>query len=274
MRYLLPLLFLLACTLALTGCVTMAREIYIDVSATPTTPAPTPTPQPTPIPIVRITPTPTPTPDLGDLFIKSGGLNMSEWFTFTRRSFRDTITAHVMVYRYQVRSFYHLDSPDQDVFNTPVLPKPGKRFLFIWVRAISDSSTPLGGYDYSCFWIEYRGQAIRPTLQTDFIYELATYAGKDKKEKTKPYGYFYGRDMEINKNNLTIKNRRFIQEERFIPGDSNSWDGYILFQIPRGATIQDLTVHADFEGMFHPKWRFVGGDVFSLAYPPIPVRGA
>lgn len=240
----------------------MAKELYKD-NFVPTPIPTTPTPEPTPTrPPVIITPRPTPTPDPGEVFIKSGGLNMSQWFSFSRGTFRDTIRIKTTVYRYQIRDYYTLDVPDQDL--KPVRPKGGNKFLFLWIHTVSDSTTPLGGYGPECYTVEYHGQVYRGTIEPSFIYELATYADLYRKEKSTPYGYFYGRDYELEKGNHSVKNRRFIPMPRMVSGESNSWDGYVIYQIPKGATTADLTVHGDFDNMYHTRWRFLEADVFSF----------
>ena len=246
------------------GCVTMAKNVYRDnfaPTSIPTTIPPTPEPIATPILTPIITPIPTLTPDPKMMFKSRGGYNMNEWFNFSRKTYRDLIKVKVTIYRYQVRDKYSLVVLDQDM---PILrlPKPGYKFLFIWVKAVSNSTTPLGGYDYRSFKVEYKGQIINPQFEPDRIRELQGYYDFNHDYLSAPYGYWWGL-------NYDTKKREYIEYEDFTVGDSNAWDGYILYEIPRQAIIEDLIVTGSFDSMFIAKWQFVKGDKFSLAYPPV-----
>ena len=71
-----PLIVLMMLILS-AGCITMTKDAYRDITATPV-PTPTPTPAPTPTP--EPTPTPTPEPVLSpeQYLAMTGGLNMGE----------------------------------------------------------------------------------------------------------------------------------------------------------------------------------------------------
>jgi hypothetical protein len=245
------------------GCVTMAKNVYRDnfkPIPIPTTIPPTPAPIVTPILTPIMTPIQIPPVDPHIVFKRQGGYNMSEWFEFSRKTYRDLIKVKVTVYRYQIRDIYSLVVLDQDI---PIfrMPKPGYKFLFIWVKAVSNSTTPLGGYNSHSFKINYRNMTIEPQFEPDRIKELVGYYDFNHDYLSSPYGYLWGMNYET-------KKREYLEREDFTVGDSNAWDGYILYEIPGTATIDDLMVSASFDSMFNARWQFVNGDKFSLAYPP------
>jgi len=265
-----PVTLFLVLLIISSGCITMTKNAYRDNFAPtpiPTTMAPIQTPIGTPILTPIITPIPAPTLDPHIAFKMRGGYNMSEWFSFSRKTYRDMIDVKVTVYRYQIRDHYSVPSRDQDN-NTYRWSGAGNNFLFIWARIISNSSTPLGGYDYKDFKINYKGRVIEPTLELGSIKELSGYYDLPHKYNTGPYGYYWGVDYDSNKlSNL----HKYMEYEEFLPGESNAWDGYILYLIPKSATIDDLIVTAKFESMFKVGWQFVNGDKFSLETPPLPI---
>ena len=263
--YILFLVFLCFAIIILAGCVTMAKNVYHDNFAStpiPTTIPPTPEPIATPILTPIMTPTPLPTPDPVIAFKMQGGYNMSEWFHFTRKAYRDRVTIDVTAYRYQLRSQYHLNDDPK----TLVLPKKGNNFLFVWVKVISSSTTSIGGYDHRSFRIRFRGATYNPGLEVQPIRELMIYSDLLHQFRTGPIGYEWGKVYESKD---TAGDMEFIELPYMDPGQSNAWDGYLLFEVPRAAIPEELVLMGDFDNMFHARWQFIGGDKFSLARPPV-----
>jgi hypothetical protein len=236
----------------------------------PTTIPPIPEPIATPILTPIRTPIPSTPVEPKIVFKMQGGYNMSEWFSFSRKTYRDQIDVKVTIYRYHVRDKYSIAANDQDL-PTLVLPAPGYKFLFIWVKAISNSTTPLSGYDYRSFKVDYKGQSFAPKLDLGRIKELLGYYDFNHDYQTTPYGYYWGVNYDTNTKTITQHTKKYIENPVFVVGESNAWDGYILYSVPQTATIEDLIVSASFESMFNARWQFVNGDKFSLASPPNPI---
>lgn len=259
MKYLILLLILFILS---AGCITLGKNIYRDNFAPTPIPTIIETIETTPEPVlttVQPTPIPIPTTDPISAFKLSGGLNISEWFNFTRKTYRDQISVKTTVYRYQVRDKYHIITSDQDIQNIK-LPKPGYFFLFIWVRTVSNSTTPLGGYGPSCFDLDPKGQRTMRYFEPMPISELF-YKDMAGYGRAWPYGYTWGRNQET-------KKMEFIELAGLDPGNSNAWDGYIIYQIPKTIPLNAFSIRGDFDGMFHAKWQFAGGDKFSFNSPP------
>jgi len=198
-----------------------------------------------------IVPTPPPTINPEIAFRVSGGYNMQEWYNISRATKNQgTISLHTTVYRYQFRGSYsHLENWTESYVQ--IIPDSGNRFLFIFTDTWSDTDgTPINSLDYSDFTIQYNGQIISPIFDPYLIREISQYS-------TTPYGYVWAEDY-------VMKEKTLQHFGKLTPGESNAWDGYLIFQIPATARPEDLKILYNIGNLGHAWFRFTGGDRFSL----------
>ena len=140
------------------------------------------------------------------------------------------------------------------------LPRPGYKFLFVWVHEelFGDPKTniPLiAGLDERCFVVQYKDT---------FYYNDTTYNPVNHilEYDTKPDYY------RISRTSAFAYTRKFIgtnykyggwiaehQMDLYI-GQGNSWDGYIIYQVPTPATDSDTILVGNFGSYGNAFWRF------------------
>ncbi|MGA2934852.1 MAG: hypothetical protein ABSD81_06835 [Methanomicrobiales archaeon] len=261
-KFSLILIVLLALSLCfLCGCYTRALS---KVTPSPTTiPATAATPIITPEPVITPTQEPTPTISSAAYLHSTGGYYMNEWYNLSRvsRDLKTAILVHITTYRYQFRDSYrYWDTVAQQWLW--VDPPQGYKFLFVFVNTWMDdsarnSSNPIDGYDYTHFTLQYNGALIPGTVDLHHINELQAYSNLFKTGYVVPFGY----QWETN----PFSYKRVLNPLPSLePGRGNSWDGYIIYVVPKDTKPDDLKVVGNFEGMGSAYWIFQGGDSFSI----------
>jgi hypothetical protein len=262
-KFSLILIVLLALSLCfLCGCNTKAVSKGTPITTTtPATAATTPIKTPEPI----TTPLPEPTPSLspGAYLHSNGGYYMNEWYNLSRVS-RDSKTAilvYITAYRYQFRDSYNYWDTVAAKW-LPVDPPQGYKFLFVFVNTWMDdstrnSSTPIDGFDYTDFTLQYNGALIPGTVDLHHINELQGYSNLFRTGYVVPFGYQWETSQFSHK-------RELKPLSRLEPGKGNSWDGYSIFVVPTDTKPDDLRVVGNFRGLGSAYWIFQGGDSFSL----------
>jgi hypothetical protein len=187
---------------------------------------------------------------------------MNEWFNLSRvsKDGKTAIQVYITAYRYQFRdSYQYWDTVA--IKWLPVDPPRGSRFLFVFVNVRMDDTSgivsPIDGYDYTSFALQHDGTLQEATVDLHQINELQTYSNLFKSGYVVPYGYQWV------SSSITLK-RKLTPLSRLEPGKGNSWDGFILFEVPRDAKTADLKLVGNFDGMGSAYWVFQGGDRFSL----------
>src|SRR5512136_1529645 len=211
----------------LCGCNTKDVSKETPISTTmPATAATTPiiTPEPLITPVPETTPTISPAAYLHS----TGGYYMNEWYNLSRvsRDSKTVIRVYITAYRYQFRDSYgYWDTVAAKWL--PVDPPQGNKFLFIFVNTwMDDSSNPIDGFDYTDFTLQYNGTLIPGTVDLHHINELQDYSNLFKSGYVVPFGY------QWETKSFSYK-RVLIPLSSLEPGKGNSWDGYIIFAVPK-----------------------------------------
>ena len=242
------------------GCGTEAPSEVTPVPGTSLTAAPTPAE----IPETRILPTPEATPSVSpeEQLRSTGGYSMNEWYNLSRvsKDGKTAILVYVTAYRYQFRdSYQYWDTVA--VKYLPVDPPRHSRFLFVFVNVWMDDTAenvyPIDGFDYTRFTLQHNGTLLQGAVDLHQISELQSYSNLFRTGYVVPYGY------EWITSSITMK-RKLTPLSRLEPGKGNSWDGFILFTVPRDTRKEDLKLVGNFDGMGSAYWVFQGGDRFSL----------
>lgn len=233
--------FVVAFTIS-SGCVTAAKQI---VSPTPTpTPEPTQTPEPTP----TLTPTPEPTPDWTGCSWQDQCFKLRDWHHWWRKNasgYQDLIT-HATVYNYKILPHYHYQSISWGTnAKRKESPNPGYQYLFVFLNVYSDGPARQFGYLPHKFLLSVRDILYYPITiynPEERIIELDDmwdYAHVDS-----PIPYSYKIVQEKGSGIITAEQLSVI-----MPGRSNAWDGYIIFEIPIGTNLQEVRLAASFDNL-------------------------
>ena len=228
------------------GCITAAKTAYTKITATP---APTPVP-PTPTPVPIPTPTPVPTISEEQMMAMTGGLHMGEWLSWHRENvsgYKDMST-HVTIYGWKMFGTINWRSISWGSYFREGAGEQSK-WLFVLVNSYSDQDMArMWGIQPGQFRVQIGDQLYEPSqtmLPEIRIKELDEVWNLDHVENVKPYGYLRRID----------KTGEYVEELGYIKaGRSNAWDGYIAFQIPKDARVQDIQVLASFQNLMEPHW--------------------
>lgn len=230
------------------GCVTMAKEIIIPTpEPTPPIPEPTPTPEPTP--------EPEPVSDWTQCGIQDGCYNLRDWHHWFRANVtgintelgsRDLAT-HATVYNYKIFPSIHYHDP---LWGTRAYfkesPNPGYVYLFVFLNIYSDGDDVRQyGYHRDKFLISIRDQLYYPTEpvapqnRIKELDELWDYAHIDSPV---PWGY-----RIIQEAGSGIMRSEYL--DYIYTGRSNSWDGFIMYEIPAGTDLEEVRLAASFDNL-------------------------
>lgn len=245
------LLVLVLMVVLTSGCVTMAKEMMHP------TPAPTPTP--------TLTPAPTPTPIIQQPAVyvepydmwkyRTNGHNLSEWFTWRRDdvSGLKDLVMQVTIYRAVFIPNYRYWSVSWGQYFWQAAP-PGKKYLVIFPCMYMAGNDPsydprMYGMGQDHFYIQYHDQVLTPDpdyVPPNRIKEFEEYWDLSGTVRVVPYGFY--RDNRGGEE--TARDLGY-----FYMGRSNAWDGYILYQVPREARMEEFKVLGRFDGFGYAWWQ-------------------
>lgn len=229
------------------GCITASKQVIKDAMAT-STPTPTPLP-PTPEP----TPTPTPEPTLSQeqYMEKFGGLYQGQWLSWKRENVSGLkdLSVHTTVYDFRMFGIVNWRSISWGQYFVEGAGE-GKKFLFVMVNTYSDEgSSRMWGINRSHYWVDINGQLYPPSdrlLPEIRLKEFDEIWNYNHVENVKPYGYLRTYDS---------LGREIVEELGFLKsGESNAWDGYIVYEIPKDTKPEDIKVVAQFNSFIEPHW--------------------
>ena len=207
-----------------------------------------------------------------------GERNTDEWFEFTMHnvSGQEDVTHHITVYGSKLLP---ADEPYQywsEYFgqNLNQTPENGKRWLFVWVEDWTEG-TPTWPYDASRFnaWIwgnttvqpetvqvqdvkPKQGLRVKPAIIQGVTYG-ANVKWRDHNYYGDPYGWRDGIEMP------------YIQT-----GKSNSWSGWIKYQVPDNATLEDIQVSGWFLNHGTCYWNIIPRSFVQVEPTPVPALTA
>lgn len=255
-------LVMLMAVIVSSGCVTAGKTTYKfldDLSGTPY-PTPTPTAQITQIPdrvtvppvVAAVLPIQTESP--GDYMNRTNGRNEGEFF----KMFRENVTGYQnlliysAVYGHKIVPSYHTWSDEWAIYFQEQ-PRPGNKYLFVyivtWVDTISGDDARPYGFDADHFRVQIAGRSYEPVRYYEpswRVKEMETVHDFNDVGYIKPYGYLI----------------RFDNNEGWIAdplgwikgGQSNAWDGYLIYEIPESAQPADIKVIGRFENIGGWAW--------------------
>jgi len=248
------IVLLTLCALVLSaGCITMTKDAYRDITATPA-PTPTPTPEPTPTPAPTPTPTPEPTLSPEQYLAMTGGLNMGEWLSWKRDNVTmgapgtDTkdMSVHVTVYGYRVFgsvNWRSLSWGTNAYFREGA--GDGMKWLFVFVHSYSDEGMArMWGIQPDQFTVSINNQLYQNTedlLPAIRLREFDEIWNLNHVEGIKPYGYLRAYNSEGME---TVEALGFLKA-----GKSNAHDGYIIYKIPAETQPEDIQVIGTFQNL-------------------------
>jgi len=217
--------------------------------------------EPTPMPTITTIPTPEPT-NPPAVYIepyemwkyRTGGYNMSQWFSWRRddvSGLKDMLV-HVTIYRAKFLPNYRYWSVSWGRYYWQAAPK-GSKYLAIFPCMYMDGKDQtydprMFGMGQDHFYLQYKDQVIQP--DTDYrppnrIKEFEEYWDLSGTVRTGPYGYY----RDNRGGNETAQDLGYLRM-----GRSNAWDGYILYRVPVDARMEDLKVLGRFDGFGYAWW--------------------
>jgi hypothetical protein len=203
-----------------------------------------------------------------------GERNTGDPFIFTMQnvSGQENVTHHITVYGSKLIGNdtpyqYWSVSFGQWLNQTP---EKDKRWLFIWVEDWIDGS-PTWSFDQSRFniWI-WGNTTIKP--EAVHLQDLAAQKGK-KLSPAIIEGVTYGSNVKWRDYNYygdPYGWRDGIEMPYIQTGKSNSWSGWIKYQVPSAAELKDIRVAGWFMNHGTAYWNLVDVSFVQVAPTPIP----
>ena len=203
-----------------------------------------------------------------------GERNTEDWFTFTMHnvSGQEDVTHHVTVYGsklmdpdepYQYWSEYFGQTLNQSSEN-------GKRWLFVWVEDWIEG-TPIWPFDQSSYivWI-WGNLTVKPEAVQ--LQDIAARQGKKLSPAIIP-GITYGNPVNWREHNYygdPYGWRDGIEMPYIQTGKSNGWSGWLKYQVPSAAELQDIQVAGWFYNHGTPYWNLVDREFVQVEPTPTP----
>jgi hypothetical protein len=232
------------------------------------------TPEPDPIqvtiePVTTITqeptqsPTPEPTPYIYQEFAP-GFRYKGELFSWKRMNVQGEKDMYIstVVYGHKELPYYNWYS-EQYQKQFPEYPEDGNKFLIVyvtqWMQGDTIQSDPsLWGFNWSHFAVSYQGQKYdvdkyyEPSIRIQELNDTWDYKHIGR---ITPYGY----DIEYRSTTNARDNAGWIAiEKQYLRMGENPparWDGYIVYQVPKEATPEDIQIIADFDTFGNALWQ-------------------
>lgn len=250
------------CVLLTAGCVTMAKNSYAFITATP---APTPTLPPTPVPTI---PTPEPTPEsiptLNARYVDpfAPGIRFEnqwyKWYRLDVLGLKDLMVG-VVAYRHAFLDSYTWWNHAQGNYQTQV-PRVGTRFFVVWVHeemlGSNQSFDPsMWAFDERAFRLQVRENIIEPDTthapmnrikEFDYLYDYYNVVTAG------PFSWL------IRYTGSAPETGGFAAEKLgwLRMGRGNAHDGYIIFQIPEDTKERDVMLLGNFGSFGDAAWRY------------------
>jgi hypothetical protein len=242
---------------------------YEKIMAEQNPPAPIPT---TLIPIATTIPTPIPAPTIAAHTVdpySQGERWEKQWFKnrgmrqtnpLFNESIRKPLDFGIVVYDHKFVNGYTWWS-DIDGQYYKMFPKPGYKFLFVWVHeeVFGDSKTNIvlmPGFSAKSFVAQYKQALYYNDTSYDPVNTILEFDAKPdyyKISRTSALGYIriYIGFKKGERGGWIAEN-----QEDLYTGQGNAWDGYIVYQVPASATDHDTLVVGNFGGYGNAYWRF------------------
>lgn len=213
------------------GCMTAAKQAIADMRSTPT---------PTPEPVINTTIEPTPEPTMRLIEFDTGmkPYQFVSWRRDNVSGLKD-LNMHATIYGYSMYKSVQWWSVSWGKYFTQSAPD-GMKYLFVYAYTYSDEgSARTWGIQPHQFYVSAGGQLYKksddllPQIRLKEFDEVWNFRHV---ENLKPYGYLRSYDKE---------GRETAEELAFLKsGQSNAWDGYIVYVIPETTKPEDIRIYA------------------------------
>ena len=256
------MVLVLMAMVASSGCVSAAKAVYSDLTATP---VPTPTPEPTPIPTIP-TPIPTPIglPILDARYVDpymQGERWEGQWFKWLRLNVSGykNLNPGIIIYRHAFLDYYTWYNNDLAQYFVQK-PSEGKRYFVVWIHeeVLGENQTydpSMAIFDEMAFRLQYKGILISPDSTyspLNRIREFEHTYDYYNTERTGPFAYL------VRYSSSARGTAGFIAERMTFlrMGPGNSIDGYVIYEVPKDAQESDLLIVGSFARFGSAYWRF------------------
>ena len=254
---------------ATAGCITAGKEIGKDVALTAKEiiiPTPTPTPLPTP------TPTPTPTPKQTPVSIPTlevkpvnpylhGERSEGQWFKWLRNdvSGSQDMNVGIVAYRHAWLDKYTWWNGAMGNYQEQY-PSPDNRYFAVWIHqemfgTNSTNDPRMWGFEGDAFRLQYKGNLILPDKEHEVVNRILEFDNQFDYYHigtAAPFGYF----IYYTGNNPETAGMVAIPIGYLRMGQGNSIDGYLLFEVPKGAFNEDVILLGSFSTFGTAYWKF------------------
>jgi hypothetical protein len=209
----------------------------------------------------------TPTPDNINYFASeydNGTRKMLRPFTFYRENVSGYQSMKITseVYDYKIfPSFHWFNDADYTYYET-IPPNPNDEFLFVFFNMYADdiSGNYAGLYLPLDSMFSLRAGNNMYQADTSFpqhlrIEELENSYTLDDATRIKPFGYTvqYSKDIQYAQTaGMMAYQNNYLQS-----GKSNAFDGYVLFEIPKGTNPQDIYFAMRFGNIGNANWKMI-----------------
>ena len=185
-----------------------------------------------------------------------GERNGGQWYTFriNNVSGYSDVTYHYTVYDAHLKDSYEYRSDAWGQWWTAT-PSPGKKFVFVWLVGYSEGTSWYGwGADRFTLW--HDGEMIKPepvwfsdlgrvSRGTSFSTSVPPRTIRYIENRSSYKGFTYSQDAYGYYDGLEMN--------RMIPGTSNAWNGYLIYQVPATFTIEKMQI-AGWFGYYGTAW--------------------
>jgi hypothetical protein len=250
------------------GCVSAPAPVSYETNIT-ITPSPSPTAftiENASQPLVRVEVVPQYTESESDWMFRNGGRYLGEGFLINRVnvSGQKDLVVNVSVYNYIFLDNFLESGADKwgTSFYWPIVPYPGNKFLFVFVRSEMEGSSEkndprMWGFDTNHFAIDYQGSIIQEDqsrrVKCTPIKELENTWNLNGDYRVSDFGKLRQEPMQNPTSGIDCGDLGFLRM-----GKSNAWDGFIIYQVPTDATEIDIRVLGAFNA-FGDAWWYLHG---------------
>lgn len=203
-----------------------------------------------------------------------GERNAGEQYQFTMHNVSGTyedVTHHFTVYSSKLfeknQSYHYWSVLYGQWFNQT--PDKGKKWLFVWVEDYTEGSTTWA-YEKDRFTVWIWGNTTIPA-EPDQLEDHTSYSDKHRGPaiiQWVTYGHVVPREYSWFGDPYGWRDG-YIQP-RIEPGRSNAWSGWIRYQVPERATLQDLQLAGWFDNFGSVQWNLVKRNITQASATVMP----
>jgi len=210
------------------GTTTLPSSTIVPVSVQQATPA-------------HLTPAPTPDP-------YPHALALGQKFPFGSGK----VASEATVYRYWINDTYQwLNNMDNHYYTAPDHPKPGYKYLFVFVQMTNNGNTRVWFPPSSNIMVHYNGTSYLP----DPSHYLPNKGESEKETPVLITEIQYFRKLNGDEYVEDFGFSHGTRPDFLYPGKSNSMDGYIIYVVPASLTPEQTYVEIAFNGQDTGVWK-------------------